>query len=247
MDADRKVVVQGDMVSGGYVTLTIDALRKFGIDVHRESETYTLSGGYSQKEVEHVVEGDYSSAAYMIALGTLASGAGVRIHGINLNSAQPDARILGLIPGLERHFDSGELVVSKTIPEMATVDCNITPDLAPVASVIGLFSKNGAHILNGYRLRSKESDRLSDIKRLVSLFGGNLREEDGDLHISPGAKTGRVELLNFSEHRMIMAGVIAGILSGQAIEHRNVEQIHKSYPRFLEDLASLGIGVEPAD
>lgn len=244
MSDDRKIEVTGPIVSEKYIELTRTVMNEFGVIVMRSGNSFTLTGDFSGNEVAASVEGDFSSAAYVLALGALASESGIRIEGLSKNSLQPDSL------AFQKHDNGGWLddpfdnKVSRCSLRRIVVDCNITPDLAPVAAVVGIFSRNGASLLNGERLRTKESDRLAEIERLVRIFGGRLSGNADSLLILPGEKVPKITILEFSEHRMIMAGIIAGIVSGQTILHRNVELIDKSYPDFLRTLEGLGLKVD---
>lgn len=244
MQSGKTVRVTGSLVSENYVLMTIDVMKEFGVVVKSSGSSFTVDGTFSDEKVENTIEGDYSSAAFITALGALASERGVTVEGLNKDSIQPDSLLFkGGFPGSWSKVDNAYRV-SHTGIKKVVIDCNHTPDLAPVAAVLGIYGNDGALLLHVERLRTKESDRLSELVRLVNLFGGRTLRNGADLEIVAAASRPRIDELEFSDHRMIMAGIIAGIVSGQDIVHKNVELISKSYPGFLSDLVKIGVKVE---
>ena len=68
---DIVVTVEGDLISRPYVDLTIAMMKRFGVDVHEEpSRVFTIaSGARYASPGAFAVEGDASSASYLLAAG----------------------------------------------------------------------------------------------------------------------------------------------------------------------------------
>ncbi|WP_337860356.1 3-phosphoshikimate 1-carboxyvinyltransferase [Ferroplasma sp.] len=226
-------------VSENYVKITENCLYDFGIKIYHEGNNYSVaSGDYSQKSID--IEGDYSSASYFIVLGIFTGN--IEIKNLDVNSLQPDRIIVSL---LEKATDSisyqnGKLVISKAsyINEII-VDASISPDIAPVISVAGIFSKNGVKIYNYQRLKTKESDRWQGIMDLSSAYGASVSNNEEFIWIKR-KEIKKPSELNFTDHRMIMSAIIAGIIAGSSTKFENIEKINKSYPEFVNDLKRIG-------
>ena len=245
MMGDQGVVeIYGNKVSWGYVDLTKYILARFGPAVSETSSGFMVSGEFYHNPLDLTVDGDFSSASFIFAAGILSSRDGITIRGLRSDSFQPDSSILDIL-GFRDGFvpDAGYFVSSKD-PGPITVDANVTPDLAPPLAVLGMFSESGCRILNPARLRGKESDRYADIIRLAHAFGSRVYDSNDYVLIRKAEFPIYPDSLDFTEHRMIMAGIIAGIASGRPVKHSNVEKITKSYPSFLSDLKKLGAGVD---
>lgn len=238
------VKVSDRVVSGGYVNLTASILSRFGPEVKQIDEGFLVSGEFNHVPLSLYSDGDYSSAGFLFAAGLLCSTDGIVVHGLRHDSAQPDSAILQIIPCNSDATGEAPITVEKRPLEQITVDAASNPDLAPPIAVLGMFSEAGCRILNPGRLRGKESDRYADIKKLAHAFGSRVQDSSDLLFIGKGDSGIYPESLEFTEHRMIMAGIIAGIACGKPIMHSNVEKIAKSYPAFLSDLKSLGAGVD---
>ncbi|MGC8514519.1 MAG: hypothetical protein ACP5OC_00090 [Thermoplasmata archaeon] len=238
------VMISERSVSSGYVKLTASILSRFGPAVKETGDGFKVTGEFNHAPLSLSADGDYSAAGFLFAAGLLCSPDGIIVHGLQHNSDQPDSAILQMIPCNSEAAKEGSYTVSKRQLEQITVDAASNPDLAPPLAVLGMFSEAGCRIMNPGRLRGKESDRYADIKRLARAFGSRIQDSGDLLFIRKGDSGRHPELLEFTEHRMIMAGIIAGIASGKPVMHSNVEKIAKSYPSFLSDLKRLGAGVE---
>ena len=241
--ANRNVTVYNKQVSEGYIDLTIRIIKEFGPDVKVDQNCYTVDGDFLNRKISLVSDGDYSSASFLAVLGILCSDSGIEIKGLSYESDQPDSLFFSNIlfdrePGQER------IKVSKRDLPKLVFDASLTPDLAPVAAVLGIFSRNGVRILNTNRLVTKESDRKNGILNLCRSFGADFKEEKDAVFMKKGFSVDTPGELYFDDHRMIMAGIVAGIASGKSVIHNNVENIGKSYPQFLDTIQSLGAEVE---
>ena len=245
---DSRLSLSGGVVSERYVDITIECLRNFGVDVSGNEGCFSISGGNPLAMGEISVEGDYSSASFFIVLGLLASVKGVTVKGLRKHSLQPDSSILGILSGrthgIMTEQSDGEISVTSRMSEIEriVVDADSEPDLAPPLSVIGIFSSGGIVIKNCNRLEIKESRRASEIMRLAESFGAEVVKDEDTITIRKGRiiNPGR---LSFTDHRMIMSAIIAGVASGFRIEYENIEKINKSYPDFLTHLKSAGAEV----
>ena len=241
--ANRKVTVYNKQVSEGYIDLTIRIIKEFGPDVIVDQNCYRVDGDFLNHKISLVSDGDYSSATFLGTLGLLCSNSGIEIRGLSYESDQPDSlffsnSLFDREPGQER------IKVSKRdLPEL-TFDASLTPDLAPSAAALGIFSRNGVRILNTKRLVTKESDRKNGILNLCRSFGADFIEEKDAVFMKKGYSVDTPRELFFDDHRMIMAGIVAGIASGKSVIHNNVENIGKSYPQFLDTIQSLGAEVQ---
>lgn len=241
--SNRKVSVYNAQVSKGYIDLTTRIIKKFGLDVKEDQNNYTVDGDFYKDKISLVSDGDYSSASFLAALGLLCSNSGIELRGLTYESDQPDSLFFSNSL-IDREPLQETIKVSKRdLPELI-FDSSLTPDLAPVAAVLGIFSKNGVGILHINRLVSKESDRKKGIINLCRSFGADIVENEDAVFIKKGSSVSTAGELYFDDHRMIMAGILAGIASGKSVIHNNVENIAKSYPQFLDTIQSLGAEVE---
>ena len=95
-EKESVVEVTGGIASIHYIELTTDALAKYGINVVKEGDTFTVPA----KSINTVpdgnfeVEGDWSNGAFLLCLGSLIQGGSAKITGLRTESVQGDKEIL---------------------------------------------------------------------------------------------------------------------------------------------------------
>jgi 3-phosphoshikimate 1-carboxyvinyltransferase len=243
-----KIIIEGKKTSTGYIDITEKCLTDFGFTVKREKQIISVSGSPHKGQIEVMVEADYSSAAYFIILGLLSSKEGIRLSGLSANSLQPDSAILNILKPYVKTFytdNAGlEIECRQSHLDSIELDADQNPDLAPIMSVIGIFSENGIIIRNIGRLSFKESDRASSIIKLAEEFGASVIKDGTTLIIKKGKEIKHPLLVDFRDHRMIMAAAVAIVISGSDTSLCNTENVNKSYADFFKDLHSLGVSIE---
>ena len=223
-------------------------LRMIGVSCGWKGSNIWVENQFENRSMLEVsVEPDFSSASFLYLLSLFRASGDVELRGLKKGSIQPDSAILEILKSDRTRVSGDSVIVGRPghirIPE----DINIeqSPDLAPVLAVAGLFLPGGISISGVSRLRHKESDRLIEIQRLVSGFGGSTVLSGETLRIVPPERALNPGSLDFTDHRMIMAGIVAGIISGYSVKHHNVERVAKSYPKFLHHFMDRNI-TDPA-
>ncbi|MBQ8880464.1 MAG: 3-phosphoshikimate 1-carboxyvinyltransferase [Clostridia bacterium] len=223
LEGDRRIILTTEIESKPYIDMTLQVMKKFGIDVCWEnSETLLSRGGCHYVGIEDEVEGDWSGAAFPIALGLFGD---VRVLGLNENSLQGDRVCVEYFKAL-----------SEGTPTLSVESC---PDLAPILFTVAA-EKNGAVFTGTRRLRMKESDRCAVMAEELSKFGADIRIYDNHVEvIKTKLHTPEEILLGHNDHRVVMSLSVLSTLYGGAIE--GAEAISKSYPDFFDDLKKLKI------
>ncbi|MBR2947935.1 MAG: 3-phosphoshikimate 1-carboxyvinyltransferase [Bacteroidales bacterium] len=229
-----------------YIQLTIDVIKKFGIEVNSRSEEnrliFEIPGKQKYKPAEFTFEGDWSSAANFVTIGAIFGD--ILLKGLNLTSHQADKKIIEVVR------NSGAIVerkpkgirVKRGHLSPFEVDVTNCPDLLPCLSVMAAFAEGTSHISGVARLKNKESDRPLIMTQILGKMGVEI-ELDGDtLHIT-GISLARRILENkmlkgghfcaSSDHRVAMALKIASIGCKGGLTIDNTDCIDKSFPEFL--------------
>jgi 3-phosphoshikimate 1-carboxyvinyltransferase len=241
LEGGVEVVLEGRPVSQPYLRLTVDVLTAFGATVRplRDTPGWRVEAG-GLRATGYRVEGDHSSASYPLAAAAIVGGR-VRVHGIDPDSAQSDARLTPFLETLgcavRRGPDWIEVHGSRSIPAF-DVDLSDAPDLAPTVAVIGLFA-DGASVLRGIaHLRIKESDRLELLARNLTALGRPARAVEDRLEIGSAGDPAGGAIQTGSDHRMAMAFAVAGLrIPGVTLD--DADCVAKSNPGFWRQFASL--------
>ena len=232
--------VTGILESAPYVAMTEEVLRKAGIRLEKEKQTYRIPGGQRFVLPERVtVEGDWSGAAFFLCMGALSDD-GVRVEGLNLNSAQGDRAILTILRGFGAIVEEQSGVVHVRRGELRphVIDAAATPDLVPTLSALAAAVPGETRIENAARLRLKESDRLRTTAAMLTALGASVQElPDGLVIRGGGLHGGVVDAAN--DHRIAMAAAVAACAAKGEVAVLNAECTEKSYPAFWTDFAQL--------
>ena len=229
-NSDSVIKIIPPFESRPYVDLTIDALKKFGINVFFEDEyTIKIPGAQRYSPAKVAVEADYSGAAFIEALNFM--GSKTWIDGLNEYSAQGDKVYRELFPALAKEFTK--------------IDISDCPDLAPILFTLAAYC-HGAEFTGTDRLKIKESDRASAMQAELSKFGADITVGNNVVTVKKTQLHKPNEMLfGHNDHRIVMSlatlcTVFGGIIDG-------AEAVAKSYPDFFEDFKKLGIEIRKYD
>jgi len=199
------------------------------------------------------VPGDPSSAAFIVAAGTLVPESDVTIAGLALNPTRTafidvlvrmgadvvveESDALGLEP-------VGSLRVRHTSRLVATtIHAEEVPSLideVPVLALIAGLADGVSRFESVGELRVKESDRLAAVIDGLTTLGVRASAE-GDCLVVEGPSVLRGAALDsLGDHRLAMTWALAGLVASEPVTVRRFEAVDVSYPCFADDLVSLG-------
>lgn len=232
LKGDSRIELIPPVESRSYIRMTLEVLRDFGISIKEEGDTLMISGNQQYQPREYTVEGDYSNAAFLDALGLVSELAGanfrVQVEGLKENSLQGDKVYRKYFAMLK----AGQ----------GRIDIQDCPDLGPVLMVVAA-AFHGGHFVNTARLKIKESDRGQVMAKELSKFGIGVQCMENEIIVENGSlQKPKTVLQGHNDHRIAMALSVLCTLTGGCIEE--AECVKKSYPGFYEDMKKLGTGVE---
>jgi 3-phosphoshikimate 1-carboxyvinyltransferase len=234
-----------DAVSIPYVGLTAAILSGFGAGVEQAGPRRwkVQQAGYAGRIWK--VEGDWSSASYLMAAAAVAGGS-VRVRGLDAGSHQPDAALLPVLVrcGQSVTVDRDEVkVTGDGSPAGFEMDVSSCPDLAPTLAILGLFSRERCELRSAGILRYKESDRLELLAENLARLGrpAEVRGDSLILPECPGVRLRGGEIRTGADHRIAMAFAVAGLaLPGVVIQEPQC--VGKSNPGFWDQIERLEDG-----
>ncbi|MDD7232002.1 MAG: 3-phosphoshikimate 1-carboxyvinyltransferase [Clostridiales bacterium] len=226
LDGKSTLKITGNAESRAYVDMTIKVLKDFGADIAEpEKNFFEINGKGRLSPGEFTVEGDWSNAAFLIALSRLAGT--ISVSGLNENSVQGDKICIEAFETLDG--------------ENAEIDLKDCPDLAPILFTYAAY-KNGGKFINTRRLRVKESDRANVMAEELKKFGANVKVYENSVEIEKTQlKPPIVPLCGHNDHRIVMALSVLAAVFGAEID--GAEAVNKSYPDFFRDIKKAGVNV----
>lgn len=244
---DSCLRIEPPFESRSYVQLTLATLQKFGVAANWQDEyTLHIPGSQSYQPSRMAVEGDFSQLAFFAVLGSIsARPEGLEIHGVDVNSAQGDRKIIDIIRqmgGDILDLPDGYLVRPAKL-RAAQIDLADCPDLGPVLTVLAAHAQGETRIYNAGRLRIKESDRIADMQEELQRCGVAIRTTDDEMFITGGGSyPGGVCCQAHNDHRIVMALAVLAAACQKPLQIAGAEAVNKSYPGFFADLQhKLGI------
>ncbi len=236
-------ILVNKLQSRPYVELTLDVMRKAGIEVYQEDNRFFIPGTQEFKSGKYTVEGDFSSAAFLIAAGILNGK--VSISGLKKDSLQGDKKILKIIRDMGGNIRErrNEIDVESSDLRSTVIDVSDTPDLAPIYTLLATQAEGVTEIKNTGRLRFKESDRVSSIISELGKMGAKIEEKKDRLIIRGPVRLKGAVIDPHHDHRVAMTCAVAGLIAEGKTVIKNSECVKKSYPLFFDDLIRIGADV----
>ena len=248
-----ELTLTGNIVSRSYIEITTSMLAYFEVESIWEENTIKVAPQkYQAKDL--LIEADWSAASYHYALAILADDLDLQLDGLFQESKQGDSAIVKMAErfGVKSEFNETGVQLTKSGREMRPMfewDFILSPDIVQTLAVIcGATGVNG--LFTGLQTLSiKETDRIAALQaelgktqvwlsklpprfskkhpeKIYYMIEGNAKVEE-----TPRFPT-------YEDHRMAMAFAPLAMLG--AIEIEEPEVVGKSYPKFWEDMETLG-------
>lgn len=234
LEGSSEIRLTTRLESSAYIDITLWALKRFGIDIEKRSNSYFVKGDQKYISPESLtVDGDWSNASYFLA-------SGVTVTGLDTDSPQGDKKILDVFRALGGRIDTSD-GIRADLSEMkgCVIDVSEIPDTFPTLAVLATRAEGVTSFVNGARLRMKESDRIETTARLITSLGGKVRVLDEGMEVE-GCSLHGGEVDGSGDHRIVMAAAMAAAFSHGDVIINGAEAVTKSYPDFFEDYKKLG-------
>jgi len=199
------------------------------------------------------VPGDFSSAAFFIVGALLIEDSLVTVENAGLNPTRTGLLTVLARMGASIDVENSEVSgpepvgrVTASTSRLVATDVN-ADEVANVIDELPLFllaaaKAQGVSRLRGAaELRAKESDRLQAMSRLLRALGTEVVEHPDGMDVigDPNGWAGGT-IVTEGDHRVAMAGAIAGAASRDGTTIDDAGCIAVSYPGFVRDLEALG-------
>ncbi len=225
--------------SAGYVELTTDTLRCYGVAVEWVDNHLRTTGSYVSPSDIIDAQGDWSNAAFWLAAAN--GGNKITLNGLNLSS-QPDRLVLKLLSEMGMEIKTQGSSVYAFAPGRTHgihFDAKNIPDLVPVLSVRAAVSEGSTVISGIRRLRLKESDRVEAVCRMINGLGGSAHADEDNIYIEGKETLSGGAVDSFNDHRIAMSASIASVFCENPVTINGADAVAKSYPQFFDDFKKL--------
>ena len=235
--------VRGTFVSKPYVNMTLSVISKFGIDFEYDTTNQPEYSSYyiePQKYecTDYTIEGDYSSASYIIAAASMISS-DITIKNLYKDSMQGDKIIVDIVQKMGANITTKENEIhiqSDGKLKAFDVDLSNAPDLLPTVAVLMAQAEGTSKITGVEHARFKETDRVHNCAIELENVGVEVEEMKDGLIIKGKATGGMVD--SHLDHRMVMAFYVLGMKIGN-ISIKDATCYDVSFPNFLEVMEKI--------
>lgn len=247
--------VYPEFVSKSYVYMTLSIMEKFAVKVNETEYTKhedcdkefkdCLGERFIVRPQEYIscdytVEGDYSSASYLLAAVAIAGGC-ITVENLFEDSKQGDKLILDILDEMGCKIISNEnsLTINSS-GDLKSIDIDLfnAPDLLLTVAILASLANGTSKISGVKHARVKETDRVACTAEELKKLGCNVEElEDGLIIKGNTLSDGIVDSHN--DHRIAMAFSLLGLKYD--VEVTNGECFNISFPNFIEALSEIGV------
>jgi 3-phosphoshikimate 1-carboxyvinyltransferase len=226
-----------------YILMTRDCMQKYGIAISVSPDVSILEvAKQAYTPIRFVVEGDWSSASYFLALGAMAGA--IEVNNLNTESLQGDSKMLDILNdmGADITHDKDAIKVSRA--ELKAVDVDLTDciDLLPTVAVLAATASGTSRLSGIRRGRIKESDRVAAISGGLRSMGIPVQQEENLLGITGSTPKGTI-IDSMNDHRIAMAFSLLGCVAGNTVI-TDAECVSKTFPEYWNTVKKIGVKVE---
>jgi len=222
-----------------YILMTLDCMGEFGIKVTASQDLgHFQITKQAYQPAEYIIEGDWSSASYPLALG--AAGGSITVPNLNPDSQQGDRVILDLLKAMGAQVKIGHNTICAEKAKLNAIQADLTDytDLLPTLAVLAAVARGTSHFTGIERARIKESNRVAALREGLAKMGIKVKETANSLSITGGTPQGAL-IDSRQDHRIAMAFSLLGTIAG-ATTIEDAECVSKTYPEFWNMLKSIG-------
>jgi 3-phosphoshikimate 1-carboxyvinyltransferase len=241
--------VSGELISKPYIEITLNLMARFGVQVAREGwRRFAVPAGAAYVSPGTIaVEGDASTASYMLALGALGGGP-LRVTGVGADSIQGDVAFADTLAAMGADIQKGPDWIEVRGANVAKgerlrafdTDFNLIPDAAMTAAMLALFADGPCRLRNIGSWRVKETDRIHAMQTEMRKLGATVSSGEDWLEVTPIAPGGwrDAEIGTWDDHRMAMCFSLAAFGESR-VRILDPGCVSKTFPAFFDVYAGL--------
>ena len=240
LESDSEIIITTELESKGYIDLTLDILKMFGINIiNNDYKSFIIKGNQEYKPCDYEIEGDYSQSAFFLVADML--GANINLLAMRHDSYQGDKKIIDDIKAFNGNvsFENGILKASGN-PKGTTIDFSQSPDLGPALTVLAALADGHSSFINAKRLRIKECDRITSMVDELAKAGCKLTELPDGMEIDGVSEINPCVFDAHNDHRVAMALSMLTLKMKSEFKILGAECVSKSFPNYWNVFESLG-------
>lgn len=216
-----------------HIEMTVQMLRDFGatVTVDEAAQSWQVQPGKLRGR-NLVIEPDLSNAAPFLSIAMVCGGQ-ITIADWPRDTTQPGDQLREIFTrmGAQVNFtDAGLTLTGGKAIHGIDIDLHDVGELTPAIAALAALADSPSHLRGIGHLRLHETDRLAALTREINGLGGQVREDQTSLHITPSPMRAGI-FHTYEDHRLATAGAVIG-LAVPGVEVENVATTRKTLPDF---------------
>lgn len=229
-----------------YIEMTLKWLDDQGIVYEKNNELtkFKIKGKQKYKSFEKKISSDWSSATFPLCAAAIIKS-DVLLKGLDINDIQGDKTVIDYLKrmGADISIEENGIRIKGKELNGCELDLNATPDALPAMSIVGCFANGTTKLYNVAQARIKETDRIKVMYEELARMGAEIKEMDDGLIIHHSNLHGE-KVRSHSDHRVVMALSLAGLIAEGKTTITTVEAINVTFPNYTELMKKLGAKME---
>lgn len=237
---------------------TLRLLQGQGAEIQENHETITFNPEtFNLKPLNFTVPGDMSAAAFLLTAALITPESEITLQGVNTNATRTGLleilqQMGGAIEQTSEQLQAGEPVADLVVKSSSLQGVEVGGEIVvrmidefPIFTVAALQARGKTLVRDAAELRLKESDRIEVVVQEFSKLGAQIKPHPDGFEIEgPQTLTGAV-VHSQRDHRLAMSLAIAGLVARGETVIEEAQELHESFPGFVETLQQLGAKIEP--
>jgi 3-phosphoshikimate 1-carboxyvinyltransferase len=216
-----------------HIDMTVAMLRDFGakIEIDHERNIWRVHSSHLHGQ-DLVIEPDLSNAAPFLSIAMICGGS-ITIADWPAQTTQPGDQLRTILTrmGADISMNSAGLALTG-VGSIHGIDIDLhdVGELTPAIAALAALADSPTSLRGIGHLRLHETDRLAALTREINALGGNVREEESSLHITPAPLHGGI-FHTYEDHRLATAGAVIG-LAVPGVKVEDIATTAKTLPDF---------------
>lgn len=223
-----------------YVDMTLDTLKRFGIEVEEtHKDVFKIIGKQTPRCEYYTIDGDWSSASCFLVASAL--GLAIKVDGLSMASKQADKQLVNALIHAGCRFENTNDGISFDGRQRHELlfDATDCPDLFPALVIYSALTP-GIHKIKGiHRLANKESSRALTLQAEFKKMGVHIDLIEDEMIIHGCKQLHSANVSSHNDHRIAMALTVAAMVANIEISLEGSKAVSKSYPSFFTDVNGL--------
>lgn len=235
---------------------TLRLLRGMGAELADAAGVITFNPvGFRLQPLDFTVPGDMSAAAFLLVAALTTPGSTIELAGVNTNFTRT-----GLLDMLQAMGGTIELNGAREQAGEPVADLRAQAgplagvevcggvvvrmiDEFPVFTVAALHAAGQTLVRDAAELRLKESDRIAVVVEEFGKLGAAITAHPDGFAISGPQQLHGGQVRSHRDHRLAMSLAVAGLSATEPVVIDDADELHESFPGFVETLQTLGADI----